>query len=67
MQNLTIKMTKIELRQMFQNKRNLLKDDDIDHLTDKIIICLSEQLNLENKKTHIFLPITKKKRLILIK
>jgi 5-formyltetrahydrofolate cyclo-ligase len=63
MQNLTIKMTKIELRQMFQNKRNLLKDDDIDHLTDKIIICLSEQLNLENKKTHIFLPITKKKEI----
>jgi 5-formyltetrahydrofolate cyclo-ligase len=56
-------MTKIELRQKYQDKRNLLTEYDLDKLSDSIIHRMSEQFNFENKKTHIFLPISKKKEI----
>ena len=46
-------MTKIELRQKYQDKRNLLTEYDLDKLSDSIIHRMSEQFNFENKKTRV--------------
>ena len=56
-------MTKIELRQKYQDKRNSLTEYDLDKLSESIIHHMFEHFNFEKKKIHIFLPISKKKEI----
>lgn len=53
-------MSKNNLRVKYQNKRNLLSENENNNLTELIIEQFTSHFELENKKIHLFLPIKKK-------
>jgi 5-formyltetrahydrofolate cyclo-ligase len=54
-------MTKTEIRNIYQKKRNQLSDNDIIHLSKNITSIFIEKFNLTNKKISVFTPIISKK------